>query len=146
MNFDFDKILGHVSKVKLSGGVVGKACTVLIVTAVCLAGLGMTSGNDWIIGGGMVGILLIVFVMLWRLINFADKNPQSALLEGAEFLVHQQMILGTKTNPTILVQPGELVEEQPAPAALAPGAAGALGPAADDEEEDEEPPAGPAGA
>ena len=66
MNVYFDKILGHVSKVKLSGGVVGKVCTVLIVTAVCLGGLGVASRNEWVIGGGMLGILLIAFVMLWR--------------------------------------------------------------------------------
>jgi hypothetical protein len=39
--------------------------------------------------------------MLWRLINFADRNPQAALFEGAEFLAHEQMRLGTKAVPIL---------------------------------------------
>ena len=46
-------------------------------------------------------MFLLAFPLLWRLINFADKNPQAAILEGAEFLMHQQLVLGTKENPTL---------------------------------------------
>jgi hypothetical protein len=56
--------------------------------------------------------------MLWRLINFADKNPQAALMEGAEFLAHAQMEFGMKSQPNLPVDTGE--REQPGPTALMP--------------------------
>jgi len=47
------------------------------------------------------GILLLAFVIFWRLINFADRNPQAALLEGAEFIIHEQIVHASKYLPSI---------------------------------------------
>ena len=112
MDFDFDKLLQKVSSIKLPGGVVGKVCAVLIVASVCIGGVAAFAENDWVIVAGIVAIFLLAFPMLWRLINFADKNPQAALLEGAEFLLHSQMVLGTKANPVITVEPETITEER----------------------------------
>lgn len=46
-------------------------------------------------------MFFLCFPMLWRLISFADKNPQAAILEGAEFLLHQQLVQGSKDIPAI---------------------------------------------
>ena len=101
MNFDINKTLKNVSKVKLPGGVVGKVCTVLIVVTLTIGGLAALSHETWLLGVAVGAIILIVFPMLWRLINFADKNPQAAILEGAEFLMHQQILMGSKATPYI---------------------------------------------
>lgn len=114
MNFDLEKALQNVSAVKLSGGVVGKVCLVLIVVSISIGSLAAFSGNAWIVGAGIGAIFLLAFPMLWRLINFADRNPQAALLEGAEFLVHQQILLGTKANPTMTLDIEAITEERPA--------------------------------
>lgn len=112
MDFDLAKAFRNAANIKLPGGVVGKVCTVLTVTTICIAGLGMLSRNEWIMAAGIGAIGLIVFPLLWRVINFADRNPQAALLEGAQFLVHQQMVLGTKQNPVLVVAPETFAEEQ----------------------------------
>ena len=112
MGFDIEKVLQKVSGIKLPSGVVGKVCLVLIVVSICVGGMTVYSGNEWIIAGGIIVIFLLVFPMLWRLINFADCNPQAALLEGAEFLIHQQILMGTKDNPSIPLEIEALTEER----------------------------------
>jgi hypothetical protein len=61
----------------------------------------------------LVMVFLLAFTMLWRLINFADRNPQAALLEGAEFLVHQQIVHATKTIPSLPFPSLEQVAAEP---------------------------------
>jgi len=58
-------------------------------------------------------IFIFAFVILWRLINFANKNPQAALLEGAEFLVHEQIELAAKGIPVIPVSTITTTQEFP---------------------------------
>jgi hypothetical protein len=111
MEIDLTKMLRQAGRIRFRGGVVGKVCTVLTVSSICIAGLGIWSGNPWIMGGGILAIVAFAFPMLWKVINFADKNPQAALLEGAEFLVHQQIVLGTKQNPVLIVTPETFAEE-----------------------------------
>jgi len=114
MPLDLDKVLEKVSTIKLPGGVVGKVSAVLIVASVCIGAVAAMSKSEWVIGVGIAAIFLLAFPLLWRLINFADRNPQAALLEGAEFLLHQQIMLGTKANPVFPLKPEELTEERPA--------------------------------
>lgn len=76
-----DGLLQNVSKVKLKGGVVGKVSIVLIVACVSIAGIAAALRIEWVSLLGIAGILVLVFPMLWRLISFADKNPQAALLD-----------------------------------------------------------------
>lgn len=113
MDFDLDKVLQKVSAIKLPGGVVGKVSAVLIVASVCIGGIAVLAKNEWILGGGIVAIFLLAFPMLWRLINFADRNPQAALLEGAEFLLHTQIVMGSKNNPIIPLEVETITEERP---------------------------------
>ena len=112
MGFDLEKALRTVNGVKLQGGVVGKVSLVLVTASICIGGMAAYSGNEWILGGGIAAIFLLVFSMLWRLINFADRNPQAALLEGAEFLLHQRILMGTKANPSIPLEIEALTEER----------------------------------
>jgi hypothetical protein len=114
MEFDLDKILNKVSAIKLPGGVVGKVCIVLVIASICIGVLAGISKNEWILGAGIAAIFLLAFPMLWRLISFADRNPQAALLEGAEFLLHTQMVMGSKNNPIIPLEAETITEERPA--------------------------------
>ena len=111
---DLDKILERVSKVKLTGGLVGRVCTVVLVSCVVIGVLGALSRNEWVMGGVVVAILIIVFPMLWRVISFAEKNPQVAILDGAQFLKHEQLVLASKGVPEITVVPEAQVQEHPA--------------------------------
>jgi len=103
MPIDLQTMLRKAQKIKLPGGVVGKICWVVVVFCLSVTALAALTRNEWIIGGAVVSMFVLAFSMLWRVINFADKNPQAAILEGAEFLIHEQIVLGSKYNPTIRV-------------------------------------------
>lgn len=97
----FEAILKNVSRVVLRGGMFGKVCHVLIVVSVCFAAIACTAGVYWISLIAIGLIFLLCFPILWRIISFADKNPQAAILEGAELLIHEQITLGSKADPHI---------------------------------------------
>jgi hypothetical protein len=99
--FDLQSILRNTSKIKLPGGMVGKVCKVLIVVALSIAAIAWSVRILWVSALSIVLIFILVFVMLWRVVNFANKNPQAAILEGAEFLLYSQLMLGTKANPQL---------------------------------------------
>jgi hypothetical protein len=118
MAFGLEGILNNVSKIRLKGGVVGKVSVVLIVVSASMLGIAWAVRKPWISVIALVLIFILVFPMLWRLINFADKNPQAALLEGAEFLVHEQITLGMKALPVL--PPDTESPTQPAPLNISP--------------------------
>lgn len=99
----FDKVLESVSKVRLSGGLVGRVCTVLLVACAALGSIGALSHNEWVMGGAISAIVLLAFPMLWRIIGFAEQHPQVAILDGAQFLKHEQLVLASKSVSAIEV-------------------------------------------
>ncbi|NSL89336.1 hypothetical protein ECE50_021015 [Chitinophaga sp. Mgbs1] len=108
MNFDLNKLIRNVSKVKLSGGVFGKTCQVIIIIALCFVAIAFIAKNLWISIAAMVFIFIIAFVFLWKLLSFANKNPQAAILDGAEFLVHQQIEYAAKGIPNLSTTPNKV--------------------------------------
>lgn len=98
---DVGALMKHVSKVTLRGGTVSKLSQVLIVLTICVTFLSWTAQNLWITGGAIFLLVIVCFSSIWRLINFANKNPQAALMEGAQFLIHEQIVLGMKSQPTL---------------------------------------------
>lgn len=111
----FDKILERVSKVRLSGGLVGRVCTVLVVACTALGAIGVWSRNEWIMGGSILAIFALAFPMLWRIIGFAEQNPHAAILDGAQFLKLEQLLLASKINPEITVVAETQMEAHPVP-------------------------------
>jgi len=79
----------------------------------------------WVSVLALVLVFALCFPLLWRLVNFADRNPQAALLEGAEFLVHEQMRLGMKSSP-VLPDTGALPAPPPKPKVIQDAKAAAL--------------------
>jgi membrane protein implicated in regulation of membrane protease activity len=111
MNFDIGKAIKNVSQIKLKGGIFQKASIVIIVISLCLFGVAALAGNFWISIIALVLIFTLAFVTLWRLLNFANKNPQAAILEGAEFLLHEQIKLAAKGVGQIPDNLSLLIEE-----------------------------------
>jgi hypothetical protein len=106
----FLKGIQNISKVKLHGGLVGKVSIVLIIFCLSLCGLAFWIKNLELTWGVIIIVALVVFTLLWRVIRFAEKNPQAALLEGAEFLVHERLVYGAKNDPDIPINPKEFLE------------------------------------
>jgi hypothetical protein len=99
--FNIDSALQNISKVRLPGGVVGKVTVAVIIASLCMALIAWSVQNVWLSGGALVAVFVLAFTMLWRVINFADRHPQAALLEGAEFLVHEQLLQASKGHPSL---------------------------------------------
>jgi hypothetical protein len=106
-----------LTKITLPGGVVGKMSRVLICVAGFLAFIAYMGTNPWVQGSAVLTILILVLVLGWRLITFAENHPQAALMEGAELLLHEQMQLAAKGQPEIPFIPAESTSE---PGALPP--------------------------
>lgn len=113
MDMDFSKMIQNVSKVKLQGGIFAKASIVLIVISICISSIAGLTGNIWVSCGAIGVIFILTFVILWRLINFANNNPQAAILEGAEFLIHEQIKLAAKGIGSFPSLSSNLTEETP---------------------------------
>src|SRR5213080_2866878 len=102
---EFSELLERISKVKLRGGVVGKVSIVLIVLILVIGAIAYHLNALWVSVAAIVLLAILTLVLLFRLIRFAERNPHAALFEGAEFLVHEQMKLGMKSQP-VLPEPG----------------------------------------
>jgi hypothetical protein len=98
---DWTAWVTKAANIKLPGGVVGKTSSVLIVASLSMALIAWTAKLWWVSLIALAFVFTLCFTMLWRLINFADRNPQAALFEGAEFLAHEQLRLGTKEEPIL---------------------------------------------
>ena len=98
--FNFDRAIDGLAKVTLRGGVVGKVTFAVVLVSLAMAMIAWTVSNIWLSAAALGLVFVLAFSMLWRLINFADRHPQAALLEGAEFLVHEQIVHASKSMPT----------------------------------------------
>ncbi len=107
---DIGTAVQGISKVNLRGGVVGKVALTVMVVSIATSLVAWSAHNIWISAAAIAAIFIIAFTMLWRLISFADRHPQAALLEGAEFLVHEQMLQGSKNHPMFRVDPRDRVQ------------------------------------
>ncbi|WP_425615452.1 hypothetical protein NA78x_005372 [Anatilimnocola sp. NA78] len=100
----------RISSIRLSGGVVGRLSTVLICATVALGTTAATvafSGSEigaYVAGGIAVLLALLILCVCGGMVWFAHANPQAALFEGAEFLLHEQMTLGMKGAPNLSPQ------------------------------------------
>lgn len=104
---DIGKVFSSVGKIRLPGGMVGKFCTVLIVTAVSIAVISWSVKDVRIAALGMVLVSVLVFSLGWRILSFAEKNPEVALFDGAELLMHHKLRLGKKGEPSMPFDPDE---------------------------------------
>ncbi len=103
-----------LERVKLGRGVVGKTTWALLSIIALLAIVASRVSVDWMLllisGAGIV--LFIVY--LFKVLAFADKHPDLALLEGAELVKWRQMDVAAKGAGTLpsgpLVQPPPLLE------------------------------------
>ncbi|WP_130925967.1 hypothetical protein [Pseudomonas cedrina] len=111
--FSFDKAIEGLTKVTLRGGVVGKITFAVVFTSLSFALIAWSVKNIWISAAALAAVFLLAFSLLWRLINFADRNPQAALLEGAEFIVHEQIIHASKSHHTLTAEEKKPIQPEP---------------------------------
>ena len=90
------KALESITTIKLTGGVFGKISPVLIALCICVTTIVVQIGSSWLAFLGVGALLVIVGYALKRVFDFAEKNPQAAIMDGAELLVHERLVHGSK--------------------------------------------------
>lgn len=103
---------------KLPGGIVGKVSYILMSAIATIAAIGVTVGSA-AFGYAALGVLLVIVLLpVWWLIRLTENHPEVAILEGAEFLVYQQIKLAQKgvgTLPDAAPETPEGVNALPSP-------------------------------
>jgi|SRR6266850_5026110 len=80
-----------LAKIKLPGGTVGKICLMLIAVSLAFAAMVVSVRVPWVACVGISLLAIVVLVLGLAVVWFAHKHPQAALMEGAEFLQHEQI-------------------------------------------------------
>ncbi len=98
---NFKKALKSIETIKLTGGIFGKTTLLLVVLCVCVAAVSLKNSTWWLALILMLPLMGIVFYSLKRCLDFAESNPQAAIMDGAEFLVHERIVHGRKGEEEI---------------------------------------------
>lgn len=110
---DLEKILQRVGNVKLRGGIFGKMTWAVIVICICVTVLAYSTENLYISSATIVLMMAFALYFFSRLLNFAERHPQIAILDGSEFLVHEQILHAAKGQGVIPLQPSAIDHAQP---------------------------------
>lgn len=93
---NFEKALESIKSIRLTGGVFGKTTLLLAVLCICVTAISLKIGTWWFALITIILLMSLVFYLLKRCLDFAEKNPQAAIMDGAELLVHEKIIHGRK--------------------------------------------------
>lgn len=109
---NIEKILDSLKTVKLTGGIFGKITLLLIVVCVCCTAIILATGIWWFSLSIVLILIILVFYALKRSFDFAKENPEAAIMEGAELLVHEKIVHGIKDQG--LISPKEpVIDHEP---------------------------------
>ena len=110
MNGIVEKIFAQAAKIKFTGGLVGRVCSMVTLVLVAVAaGAGWGIKNDLILGGVLIVVGLIVVYAIKRIMDFAFTHPKIAMMDGAE-IVQMEQLLASKHYPFGLPAPTPNVE------------------------------------
>jgi hypothetical protein len=109
--------LSAFGKVRLGQGVVGK---ISYVAAILMTGLGVIG---WTLGDGYLKLAVAVLMVLagagylTSVLWYADKHPQTSLLEGADLVQWRQLEMAARDKPPLIpdanVAPPIAIESKP---------------------------------
>jgi hypothetical protein len=111
LNDKLPQLAEGTAKIKLPGGIVGKACYVLMAVCGALAAIVISIRTEAIGYAAIAAILVLVPLVLSRVFRFADANPELATMDGAEIVSFKRLELAQKGVGTIKVLPSDSPEE-----------------------------------
>ena len=100
-NGELREILESIKAIKLTGGIFGKTSLLLIVLCVCVAAVAFKIDVWWVQLALMLPLMAIIVYALKRNFDFAEKNPQAAIMDGAQLLVHERIVHGRKGHDVL---------------------------------------------
>ncbi len=108
-----EKALESIKAIKLKGGIFEKTTTLLIVLCICVAAVCISIRMWQIALGLMIPLMFMVFYTLKKCIDFAERNPYAAIMDGAELLVHEKIVHGQKGQSEIPILESTIDHELP---------------------------------
>jgi hypothetical protein len=95
-NGDFSAWKEVASVIRLGSGLLGKSAIVIGLFVICIGIALLRLHDDAYIMGALVFGAVVFFAWFIPIIRFADKHPDAALLEGAQWAQHQKDQLAAK--------------------------------------------------
>lgn len=96
-----DQLIATATRIRFPNGAFGKTCMVITVVAAAFSMIAWSVHDQWVSALALILLAAITHITLQRLFDFADKNPAAAILEGAEFIRHEQMQITAKNMPVL---------------------------------------------
>ena len=93
---NIEKVLETVKSIRLTGGIFGRTILLLVVLCVSMAVVSINIDIWWFSLTFMVLMFGLSTYVLKRCLDFAERNPQAAIMESADFLVHEKIVHGIK--------------------------------------------------
>lgn len=110
---NFEKALESVKAIKLTGGIFGKTILLLIVLCISVAAVCFRAEMWWLSLILMLPLMGIVTYALKRCLDFAEKNPYVAIMDGAELLIHERIVHGRKGQEALPSLPPTIDHQLP---------------------------------
>ena len=108
---NFDAIFANLKSIRLSGGIFGKTTVLLCVVTVSACAIAWKISNPWISFAIVSLVIVIVWYSVKRCFDFAQDNPQAAIMEGQELLLHEKIVHRVKGQGDLL--PKHLEDDHP---------------------------------
>jgi hypothetical protein len=85
------KVTSTISKMSVTGGIVGKIAGILMLFVVSMPFV-VWAGKDqpWITAWVVLIASAMLYVFLGRMMTFAEKHPDIALLDGDQWMAHHE--------------------------------------------------------
>ena len=98
--------LESLKSIKLNGGIFGRVALTCIFLVTGVSWVCRGANNVWLIFVLMIFMMSIVFYLLKRCLDFAESNPQAAIMDGAELLQHDRLVReATRQGPVTQLSP-----------------------------------------
>ena len=109
----FGNALETIKSIRLTGGIFGKTVLLLIVLCLSMAAVSIDSSIWWNSLVLMLTVAALVYYLIKRCFDFAEKFPEAAIMEGAEFLAHERLVHAKKGDIPVPKQGETLDHAQP---------------------------------
>lgn len=110
-NLQFEQLIGSATHLRFPTGAFGKTCMLIAIFTFSCAAIAWSARDPWVSALALMIVAIVTGGTLWRLFNFAENNPSAAILEGAEFIRHEQIRLSAKGHGELPAQELILTQE-----------------------------------
>ena len=110
---NLEKGLETIKSIRLTGGIFGRTILLLVVLCVAMTAVSIKVDSWWFSLTFMVLMFGLTTYVLKRCLDFAERNPQAAIMESADFLVHEKIVHGMKGERDVLPFAGRIDHPQP---------------------------------